>query len=189
MNTINYRDLSIICIAKNGTTSIRDAMLRAKGIERADIIDFSDLDMTYPEDATGHRVCFIRHPVQRALSCWRSKLQSKEVAGRSQHLVKAGFTVGCSLDKFIMDLRSKRHLDKHTDEQWKYVQNFADEYFRFEHIQHHWRILQDRFTWLPALGHWNSTDATAVPVHLADEIKSIYRIDMMLWTVLEKWKP
>jgi hypothetical protein len=184
-NVVSYKGLSICTIAKCGTTSIRDAFLRAQGIEKENIIDYSDLTVSDRKYADGYKVAFIRHPIDRAISCWSSKLKSESVADRSGFLISCGFRVGCSLKQYIDDLEEYRHKDKHTDDQYKYLASDMDYIGRFEDISKHWKILQNKFQWLPDLRHLNRTNWINIDQKTSDRLLSIYRTDYMLWQSID----
>ena len=181
-NCCNVRDLSVCCVPKAASTSLKAGLLHSAGVPVENIHGNAALNRTFPEDASGRLVAFIRHPWSRLVGTWRHRLHGERTAV-TRGFEKRGFRQGMSLRDYLVRLPHVYDLDCHTAPQVRFVH--ADcELYLVERVNEGWRQLKEEHPWLHELPFYGKRyfEPVIEPGALGRAVlRQLYADDMELW--------
>lgn len=182
-NCCNVRDLSVCCVPKSGSTSIKAALISSQGLPVENIHGNKALSRTLPEDAHNSPVAFVRHPWSRLVGTWQHKLHGKRTAV-TKGFEKRGFWHGMPLDKYLVRLLAVHEDDCHTASQVVFLPPQGCTLYRVEAIAQGWRRLQLGRPWLAALPFYGKRypEPDLEPGKLGRFVlEELYKKDLEIW--------
>jgi len=184
---IRANGLAIYCVPKNANSSIRRAVLAGLGLDfqQQENHHHPALRLGPVADYKAFRVAFLRHPLDRLVSCWADKVARRKPGG-SAALERAGFRIGMPFHEFLAALPDRRDRDPHTRPQTAFLPSRVDLLGRVETIEDSWSRLRALAPWLPMLGLWNSSPRRAEWRTYYDRrtqalAESLYAEDLAAW--------
>ncbi len=172
-------------VAKSACTSIKAAILTTDGQSvPGDIEKIHDNPWWHPKECDPKiRFTFVRHPLDRLVSCYVDKVQS----GRS-HQMGASLSADCTLREFVSFIvnripRANAHYAPQSNVLYGKKLDFVG---RFENLENDWRRLQQLSPGLADLGHYNHTKRTRHWSEMFDTLTlrlamSYYANDFQRW--------
>ena len=195
-NCCNVADLSLCCIPKNASTSIKRALITSSGKDPDAVPNFHShpaLNRTHPKCAKGLKVAVIRNPVDRAVSNWRNKLWRNGLDNAStRSFLSLGFKMQMSLTDYIQHLPSVINKNAHTIRQAYFLHEQMDVLAPMEKIQDLWDWLKIGRPWLEDLPLLNKTELPQGFKPSGEDIsrlQDIYRQDMEIYAAArQEWE-
>ena len=153
------RELAVVCIPKNGNSSIKRALLRGVGVkppwDEHGLHRHPSLNLGADPEGR-YTAAFLRHPAARLVSCWADKI-CRDRGRSTRHLVMLGFRVGMGFPAFARHATRVSNRDVHLRPQSDFLPKRLDFIGRVETLDRDWARLQERFPWLPDIGRYNET--------------------------------
>jgi hypothetical protein len=128
--------------------------LERRGSKNKAILEHPELLLTHPDHPKlEFKVAIMRDPVERLISCWRSKIGHfgpRETGGLLKNRPDrySGMSFSAFVDT-VLDCRDETH---HTMAQVKFLSADMDFIGHVETLAIDWKRLQSRFPWLPDVG-------------------------------------
>lgn len=187
---VRVRNLMLYCIPKNANSAMRRAVLIGIGAEPVTMHHHPALNLGEPGFYPGFRAAFIRHPLDRLVSCWADKVQRRKPGG-SANFERLGCVIGMPFADFVGHMADRIYEDPHTRPQVEFLCDRMHFLGCYERLADDWSALRLAFEWLPELAQCNESPRHSDFETYYDDLdlrafaESLYADDLALWENLQ----